>query len=152
MKVTKTIFSLKALAIGWAGLVGALGAGAVALQITTPPPAPPPVMAAAAAIEPPPLLAPVPSVTPLPFENRSLLAMLPPPRVATHPPAPLPVPPVPPPRRLARVEARRPVPVYAAEPEPAYDPVGWGRGGPYPNLYARARPYAYPGAQAYYGW
>ena len=148
----RTVFSLKGLALCWTGLLVALGAGGVALQLTTPPPAPAPVMleAATAVVEPAP--APAPSVAPLPFENRSLLAMLPPPRPAIHLPAPLPVPPLPPIRHVARVQTHRPPAVYAAERVPAEEPAGWSRGVEYPALYARARPYAYPGPQTYYGW
>ncbi len=150
----KAIFSLKALALFWTGLLAAVGSGAVALQLTMPPPPlPPPVIAAAAPAMVAPAAPPSPTVAPVPFENHSLLAMLPPPRPVPHPSAPLPVPPVPPPpRHFARVETHRAMPVYAAEPVPAYDPVGWGRADPYAGLYARARPYAYPGPQTYYGW
>lgn len=154
----KSIFSFKALAVFWTGLLVALGSGAVALQLTTPPPAPPPppvtVAAASPVIEPVAPSPPVPAAAPaLPFENRSLLAMLPP-RPALRPPAPpLPLPPVPPPaRHLARAEPHRPAMVYASEPSRAYDPVGWGGPVPYPAPYGHMQPYGFPGPQAYYGW
>lgn len=151
----KTVFSFQALAACWAGLLVALGAGAVALQLTSPP-APPPVVVAAAA-PPAETVSPVPPpvAAPLPFENRSLPAMLPVTRPALRPPmpaAPLPIPPVPPARHVVQAEPRRPAAVYAAQPVPAYDPPGWAQAAPYASLYARARPYAYPGPQTYYGW
>ncbi len=147
--MTRTIFSLKALGICWAGLLVALGSGAMALQLTAPVPvAPPPPIAVAQVIPP----APAPAAAPVPFENRSLLAMLPPPsHPAPRPEAPLPLPPVPPVRHLARLEPpHRPVTVYAAEP--AYAAPDWGRPVPYPGLYARAQLYSYPGPRTYYGW
>ncbi len=122
---------------------------------------------------------PLPATTPMPFRNSSLLALLTPPsdhlaeraperalertpeRVAEHParPAvhavvatslPLPLPPIPPVQHAARVEARRPAPVYAAEPQPVYP--GWGRPMPYPGQFASVRQYQYGGPPAYYGW
>ena len=159
--MTKTVFSLKTLAGCWAGLLAVLGSGAVALQLTTPP-QPPVIVAHAAAAEPThvepaaPIVqavtpAALPAVLPLPFENRSLVALLPP---AVHPVPPvsarLPVPPIPPVRRVAHVEPHRSRPVYAAQP--AYDPYGWARAMPYPGMYVGARPYAYEGPRTYYGW
>lgn len=153
----KTIFSLKALAACWAGLLVALGVGAAALQLATPLPPPPVVEATAlpaAPAIPEPAAAPMgPATPPLPFQNRSLLAMLPPAsRPALRPAPALPVPPVPPTRHLARAEPRRAVPLYAADSAPAYDAAGWARGMPYPGLYARWRQYPYAAPQTYYGW
>ena len=163
-KVANSIFSFKGLAWCWGGLLTSLGTGAVALQLTMPAPAPVAIPAIAAA-PPPAVPAPPPpvAVAPVPFQNHSLLAMLPPPmehpaeRVAertVHPAirlsAPLPVPPQPPAPRVARVEPRRIVRVYAAER--AYQPLGWARMAPYETEYARVRPYAYAAPPPYFGW
>ena len=160
--MANTIFSLKTLGWCWAGLLATVGSGAVALQVTMPAPAPAPVAVAATA--PVPVVAPaLAPIAPVPFQNRSLLAMLPPPtehmierprerltersvRVA----AALPVPPMPPAPRIPRVEQRRIVTVYAAAP--AYAPPPWGRMAPYAAEYAPVRPYAYAAPPTYYGW
>ena len=151
--------SLKSLGWCWAGLAAVAGAGALALQVTAPEavrPAPASAAAPASNAQPP---APAP-VAPVPFQNRSLFAMLPPPvehagRPVIHPPveAALPVPPVPPaPQRTVRAEPRRVTPVYAAEPQPDYPAWGYGRPMPYPGQFAAARRYEYAAPPAYYGW
>ena len=151
------VFSLQTLAWCWAGLLTSLGAGAVALQLTTPAPAPVSVQATVepAAVLPPTIAPPEPTVPPVPFQNHSLLAMLPPPieRPLHQTPrvsASLPVPPVPPPPRVAHLEQRRVVRVYAAEP--AYAQPEWSRFAPYATEYARMRPYAYAAPPVYLGW
>ncbi len=161
-----TVFSFKTLALGWAGLCGAAAIGAGVLQASYVPPLPQPVVVAPAelpqaqAASP----APTPAAAAVPFENRSLLAMLPPPGIrphpATHPAAvvaePLPVPPVPP-VRVARVDPPRrvarsmPEPTYVAE-APSYPGWGWGRRLPYPGQYASGRAYYYGGQPGDYGW
>ena len=157
-----TIFSLKTLAWCWAGLLATVGSGAVALQLTTPPPAF--VAVATIAPAPKPVVSP-PSTSPaVPFQNRSLLALLPPPvehpvervreRSAERPmrvAAALPVPPLPPGPRILHGEQRRIVTAYVAEPAYAATPP-WGRMAPYAAEYARLRPYAYAAPPTYYGW
>ena len=160
-----TVFSFKTLALTWAGLSGAAAIGAGVLQASYVPPPPQPVVTAAAEPSPAQVAPPVPAATPLPFENRSLLAMLPPPGIrphaANHPAAaaaePLPIPPVPP-VRVARVDPLRRVvarsalePTYVAE-APSYPGWGWGRRLPYPGQYASGRAYYYGGQPADYGW
>lgn len=151
------IFSLKTLAWCWAGLLTSLAAGAVALQLTAPAPVSVQVAIQPAAPLPPTIVPPepVPVVSPVPFQNHSLLAMLPPPIERPLHQAPrvsvsLPVPPVPPLPRVAHLEPRRVVRVYAAEP--AYAQPEWSRIAPYATEYARLRPYAYAAPPAYYGW
>ena len=159
-----TFFSYKVLAFAWTGLAGAAAIGAGALQASYVAPAPP-VAAATPATPPQADTAPAlpPPMPPVPFENRSLLAMLPPPGIRPHPAArpaaaeSLPVPPVPP-MRVARVDAPRraiphsaPEPNYGAEP-PDYAGWGWGRPLPYPGRYASGRSYYYAGPPGYNGW
>ena len=151
--------------------VPAFAAATPALGVTTP--------AAAATLPftatPAVTATPLPATTPMPFRNSSLLALLTPPadhpaerapermpeRVAEHaarpavhaavaPSLPLPLPPIPPAQHVARVEPRRPAPVYAAEPQPAYP--DWGRPMPYPGQFASVRQYQYGAPPAYYGW
>ena len=161
-----TLFSFRTLAVAWTGVAGAAAVSAAALQASYVPPAPPVVVAAA--IPPVPVL-PAPRApaalaqAALPFENRSLLAMLPPPeihprpqlRIAESRAARLPLPPVPP-LRTVRLEPHRapargyaPEPVYAAEP--AYPAWAWRNRLPYPGQYAMGRAY-YGGQSGYYGW
>ena len=163
-----TLFSLKTLALTWAGVAGVavVSVGALQASYVAPPnpvaqtadPAQP--VAAAQSVSLPAAAHPA-----VPFENRSLLAMLPPPDVRPHP-APhaaapaeaLPVPPIPPvrvvhadpPRHLAP-RITPPEPVYAAE-QPSYSGWDWGRRLPYPGQYASDRAYYYGGQPAYYGW
>ena len=172
----KPVLSFKLLACCWGGVALLAASGAVALQLTEPGPAPVIVAAPALGVTTPVAAAtlpfaatpavtatPLPATTPMPFRNSSLLALLTPPsdRLAEHPahPAvhaalapslPLPLPPIPPVQHVARVEPRRPAPVYAAEPQPAYQ--DWGRPMPYPGQFASARPYQYGAPPAYYGW
>lgn len=172
-----TVFSFRMLAFTWTGLAGAAAIGAGALQASYVPPAPvlePPQAALAAAVIAAPVAPPVPLPASVPFENRSLLAMLPPPDVRPHP-APhaaampelqaalkLPIPPIPPappaqPLRLAHAEPRRMAPAHM---EPAYDAAApaypswdWGRRLPYPGQFASGRAYYYGGQPpSYYGW
>lgn len=152
-----TFFSFRTLAFAWTGLAGAAAIGVGALQASYVAP-PSPVVAATPAT--PPQADVAPSVAPVPFENRSLLAMLPPPGIRPHPAAAaaelLPVPPVPP-MRVARVDAPRRVPRSAPEPgygaEPtAYPDWGWRRPLPYPGRYASGRSYYYAGPPGYDGW
>jgi hypothetical protein len=144
------IFSLKALAWCWVGLLTSAGAGAMALQLTSPAP----VVVVQAAIQPAPVVAPPPPiVASVPFENHSLLAMLPPPaerplRQAPRVSVPLPVPPVPPAPRVAHLEQHRVVHVYAAERAYA-PPAEWA---PYANQYVGFMPYAFAAPPSYYGW
>ncbi len=176
--------SLKALAFGWGGLVAAAGSGALALQLTDAPPVPAIAAPAAATpmAAPAVVVTPLPATTvlPVPFQNHSLLTMLPPPvehpaeRAMEHQarpvphvaPAtlPLPLPPVPvqrtarvepAPQRLARAEPpRRAEPVNALQaPRPA--PVYVAEPQPaYPG-WGWGRPMPYPGqyasARQYYG-
>ena len=146
-------FSIRTLAFAWTGLAGAAAIGVAGLQASYHAPAPP-VAAVAAPLVPEPVAATAPPAPPVPFENRSLLAMLPPPDIrphpvsAPHPAAPLPVPPVPP-SRMARAEPHHagPVRVYAASPaypaEPAYPDWGWRGRMPYPGQFAMQRSYPY---------
>ena len=160
-----TLFSFRTLAFAWTGLAGAAAVSAAALQASYVPPAPPVIVAAPAPAVAPTIVLPKPS--PLPFENRSLLAMLPPPaeprlRPPPHMEAraaePLPVPPVPP-LRTARAEPRRyaPARTYVSEPtyasdEPSYPGWGWRGRLPYPGQYAMGRGYYYGAQPGYYGW
>ncbi len=161
-RVVGSIFSFKTLAWCWGGLLTGLGTGAVALQLTM---AAPPLVLVQAAVEPAVVPPPAPVVPPpavvasVPFQNHSLLAMLPPPAVrpversvrpVLRASAPLPLPPQPPAPRMVHLEPRRVERVYAAEP--AYPPPGWARMAPYEAEYARVRPYAYAAPPSYYGW
>ena len=153
-----TLFSFRTLAFAWTGLAGAAAVSAAVLQASYVPPAPPPAEPAIAAVV-------LPKPSSVPFENRSLLAMLPPAESHSRPPShldaraaePLPVPPVPP-MRTARTEPRRyaPARTYVAEPtyasdEPSYPGWGWRGRLPYPGQYAMGRGYYY-GPQPGYGW
>ncbi len=169
-----TIFSFRTLAFSWAALAAAAATGAVALQVRFAPPAPaapavpapdrPPAdtpPAATLAVAPAVLQTP-PATGPMPFNNRSLIALLPPdhPHPATRQEA-LPVPPVPPVRHFARAEPRRSAPVYAAASHPyqgfvyqtpayqgpVYPSWGWGGGPSYPGQYAAAARPAWYGSR-----
>ena len=150
--MTKTIFSLKTLAACWGGLLVAAGSGAVALQLTMPPPvaAVPEVEAPVAVAAAPVVPNPVPS---MPFENRSLVAMLPP---AMHPALratqPLPVPPVPPTRHVVRAEPHRLARMYAADPSTSYEPADWAPRTRYRDPYPAMQLHAYIEPPSYYGW
>ena len=161
-----TLFSFKTLALAWTGLAGAAAVGAGALQASYVPPPPAPAVvtpAVAPPVAPPVAARPAPSETvavptppAMPFENRSLLAVLPPPHPAAAPPAPLPVPPIPP-VRVAHAEPRH-VPAarqYGLEPayaaEPSY-PTWVDRRLPYPGQYAAGRMPYYGGQPYGYGW
>lgn len=154
------ILSIKGLAYGWAAVAATAAAGAGVLQLSYVPPVP----AAVAAPKPvPPVPATVAEVSPpapkaaVPFENRALVAALPPPHaVPSRPAAPLPVPPVPPPWHPARVVTRAPqhrgsgpeLPAYA-EPSPYGIPAyAYGYASPYDD-YAPAPRGLGP---RYYGW
>lgn len=157
-------FSFRTLAVAWAGLAGVAAVGASVLQASYVPP-PEPIAAPPAVVAAVPAPVPTPQVAaPVPFENRSLLAMLPPPEARPHPaahpaepPLHLPVPPIPPmrvaraepPRRAAPFRAVAPEPVYAADPA---EPWGWGGRLPYPGQYAMGRGYYDRARPAYYGW
>jgi hypothetical protein len=163
-----TLFSFRTLALAWTGLAGVAAVSAAALQASYVPPIPaPPAAAVAAAVAAPvATIATLPVARPaaLPFENRSLLAMLPPPEIRPRPQPhlaeprlaeALPVPPVPP-LRTVRLEPRRaPVRTYVAEPAyaaaPAYPAWAWRGRLPYPGQYAMGRAY-YGGQPGYYGW
>ena len=156
-----TLFSFKTLAFAWTGLAGLAAVGAGVLQASYVLPAPPtPIAQVAATLPPPPVPVAVPATPGLPFQNRSLLVVLPPPVAAPRTPPrlaavdPLPVPPVPP-MHVAHAEPRR-VPAARTEPEPAYASAypgwDWRRPLPYPGMYASGRAYYYGGQTAYYGW
>ena len=156
--MSMTVFSFRTLAWAWTSLGSAALSGAAALQLAGAVPPPPAPLAAAAMPAPAAAAAVVPIAppTPLPFQNHSLLAMLPPveQRTAGHPqPAALPVPPIPPQERhAARIEPRRPLPAYAAQPRPAYPGWAWAQPAPYPGRYAYVRAYSYAAPPGYYGW
>lgn len=163
------MFSFKTLAFAWTGLAGAAAVGAGALQASYAPPTPsaaPPAASVPASLPPTTSLpSPAPPIAaPVPFENRSLLTMLPPPELRPHPaprvaaaPLPLPLPPVPP-TQTVRIEPRRAAPSHPAVSEPLYaaEPSypGWERGrfAPYPGQYASSRAYFYGGPPTPYGW
>ena len=165
------VLSFKLLACCWGGVALLAGSGAVALQLSQPDAAPVVVAAPAPVLAASPRVTatPLPATTPMPFRNSSLLALLTPALerpaerertpehfarpIAVAPALPLPLPPIPPPapvHHLARVEPRRPAPVYVAAPQPAYP--NWGRPMPYPGQFASVRQYQYGAPPAYYGW
>jgi hypothetical protein len=171
--VPNPLLSFKTLAWFWSGMALLAASGALALQATSQDAVPIVMLSPspAAAAEPAFISVPLPETTPLPvpFQNRSLLAMLPPPgeqlaRPATHAPVihpaaavPLPIPPVPPVQRFARAEPRRPAPpsaqtYAAAPPRPDYPAWAWNRPIPYPSQYASVRQYQYGPPPGYYGW
>ena len=161
-----TLFSFRTLAFAWSGLAGAAAVSAAVLQVSYVPPPAPPLQAMAPTTAPVPAIV-LPKPSPVPFENRSLLAMLPSAEPHLRPPvhapeprvaAALPVPPVPP-VRIARAEPRRYAPARSYEPEPAYvadEPSypNWAWRGrlPYPGQYAVGRGYYYGPQPGYYGW
>jgi hypothetical protein len=158
-----TFFSFKSLALGWTAFAGAAAIGAGALQASYVPPAPPPAQPAPIAAETPAVAHP----PAMPFENRSLQAIMPAAsELRTKPTAPraaaaaepLPIPPVPPApaRSYARAEPHRVAPArsYAVE-EPRYAqeyPPSWMRRMPYPGQYVDSRAYWYGAQPSYYGW
>ena len=154
-------FSFRTLGLAWLGAAGSAAAAAVVLQASYSAPAPLPVPAAAPAVvaqtvtQPVPVqptALPAPAIASVPFQNRSLLAMLPPPDHRLRVAEALPVPPVPPATRVARVEPHRDARVYASAPaQPVYPDYGWGQRLPYPGQYATGRSY-YPVQPGYYGW